>query len=58
MYRAKQNFQKIDQLKQLLKRKKENEDMLIKEVEAIEIIFDNVKASLSANFEKATLSYN
>ncbi|KTW32133.1 uncharacterized protein T551_00815 [Pneumocystis jirovecii RU7] len=35
---AKQNSQKIDQLKHLLKRKKENEQMLIKEVEAIEVL--------------------
>ncbi|EMR10926.1 hypothetical protein PNEG_01072 [Pneumocystis murina B123] len=51
---AKQNFRKIEQLKHLLKLKEENEEMLLKEVEAIEIIFNNVKESLSTNFEKST----
>ncbi|KAG4305262.1 hypothetical protein PORY_001432 [Pneumocystis oryctolagi] len=55
---TKQNSQKIEQLKHLLKRKKENEQMLLKEVEAIEIIFDNVKTNLSANLEKSNLPYN
>ncbi|KTW30140.1 hypothetical protein T552_00618 [Pneumocystis carinii B80] len=51
---AKQNSRKIEQLKHLLKLKEENEEMLLKEVEAVEIIFNNVKESLSTNFEKST----
>lgn len=51
---AKQNSQKIEQLKHLLRRKEENEKMLLKEIEAIEVIFNNVKANLSINFAKST----
>ncbi|QSL66606.1 hypothetical protein MERGE_000988 [Pneumocystis wakefieldiae] len=51
---AKQNSRKIEQLKHLLRLKEENEEMLLKEVEAIEIIFNNVKENLLTNFEKST----
>ncbi|KAG4301091.1 hypothetical protein PCANB_002710 [Pneumocystis canis] len=48
---TKQTSQKLEQLKHLLKRKEENEQAFLKEIEAIE-------TNLSENFEKSAFLYN